>query len=227
MGLGRVAEESYEEFPTDQGRMPRQARPGQRPIPDRIMRSSLLIATPLLPTVSILLVLFTLFWCAILMPRLRYAPDRFLVGLIGLLSIQHGVQLLQAIGADTRVNDYGASQVTALVISALYLLAAFTLEFYTAEHRSFRVRLRLAEFGELAAHPAAREVDLPALRESSHLAIFALDADGRLRYCNEAAGRMLEVQGGELRLRASTPPDAAPQNLPGLGRKQETLAKPV
>ena len=34
---------------------------------------------------SVLLCLAAIFWCAILMPRLRSTADRFLVGLIGLV----------------------------------------------------------------------------------------------------------------------------------------------
>ena len=47
---------------------------------------------------SLLVSLATLTWCAVLIPRLKFMPDRFLVAIVGLLCFLHIFRLVQETG---------------------------------------------------------------------------------------------------------------------------------
>jgi len=148
---------------------------------------------------SVALCLLTLGWCALLVPRLKFSLDRFLVGLVGLLCTYHGVKMLREAGVLKGVGGPGVDTVSSVAITALYLLAVGILQFYTAEHRNLKYKLRLTEARE--APPLAPAVSVArdshrvqeishAVLESSPLAMYAVDPAGSVCCWNSAAERM-------------------------------------
>lgn len=97
---------------------------------------------------SLLISLATLTWCAILIPRLKYSPDRLLVGVVGLLCFLHISKLMQ----ETRLWPIPVPAMlppmSGLVVALLCLAAVFILGAYRNQHRRVEYRLRLAEAAE-------------------------------------------------------------------------------
>lgn len=108
----------------------------------------------LLVGLSLLISLATLIWCAILIPRLKYSPDRLIVGVVGLLCFLHVSKLLQDTGVWPLPVTAMLPHVSGLVSALLFLAVVFLLGAYRAQHRRVEYRLRLAEANEPV--PAAR-----------------------------------------------------------------------
>jgi PAS domain-containing protein len=149
--------------------------------------------------VSVLLCLCAITQCAVLMTRLPEGKDRFLVGLMGMLSVQHGVRIIGEVGVLFDWHQPGSDPITNLLIPGLYLSVILLLNRYTAEHRRVRYQLRLSEARE--ALPATPFVPAPgdqlraqeisnAVLESLPLPAYALDPSGSVCYWNSAAERL-------------------------------------
>lgn len=102
----------------------------------------------LLVGLSLLISLATLVWCAILIPRLKYSPDRLLVGVVGLLCFLHISKLLQDTGVWPVPVSAMLPPMSGLVSALLFLAVVFLLGAYRAQHRRVEYRLRLAEANE-------------------------------------------------------------------------------
>jgi PAS domain S-box-containing protein len=156
----------------------------------------LLVTTPL-AAISLCVCLTTLLWCILLVARLRGSHDRFLVGLVGLVSIYHSGRLLRDSGLWNNPIDAVFDQISSFAITSLFLVAIVILEIYTTENRNNAWRLRLAEANEavtpvlqvpassLPAHDLSQ-----AVIESSPLPMFAVDPSGAVCYWNPAAERL-------------------------------------
>lgn len=155
---------------------------------------------------SVMMTLVAVLWCVILMPRLQSGKDRFLVGLVGLISVHHGLRLLQQAGVvaegSQSLHDAGS-----LFVTALYTLAVLMLEVYTKEYRRNRYRLRLAEGNEAPPMVPYRlqTIDIGAMKDisqavadASPLPMFAVDPRGRVCYWNLAAERMFGYEKAEV-----------------------------
>jgi PAS domain-containing protein len=174
-------------------------------------------ATPIVG-VSLLVCLATLVWCIMLVPRLKHSHDRFLVGLVGLLSIYHGLRVLKDTGLWTGAVDTKLEQIGSFAITGLYLLAVLILEVYTTENRKNVLRLRLAEANQASAPVLQVPTDpfslhdlSQAVMESSPLPMYAVDAGGAVCYWNSAAERLFgwersEVLGHQLPVLADSEP---------------------
>ena len=106
--------------------------------------------TGFLVGLSLIVSLATLTWCAILIPRLKFKPDRFLVAIVGLLCFLHVSKLVQETGLWPLPFQAILAPVTGLMVALAFLAAVFLLGAYRSQHRSVEYRLRLAEANEQA-----------------------------------------------------------------------------
>ncbi len=97
---------------------------------------------------SLLVSLATLAWCAILIPRVRFKPDRFLVAVVGLLCFLHIFKLAQETGIWPIPIPANLRPISGLLVSMAFLAAVFLLGAYRSQHRRVEYRLRLAEANE-------------------------------------------------------------------------------
>jgi PAS domain-containing protein len=143
-----------------------------------------------LPILSILLCLVAISWCAVLMPRLRFGKDRFIVGLVGLLSVHQGSIILREAGVWLGTEATPVGNWISFGATAMFLITVVILEFATAENRRNRYKLRLAEANEQPVTPLPRRVEREfghALVEASPVPMFAMDANGDVCSWNTAA----------------------------------------
>jgi hypothetical protein len=82
------------------------------------------------------------------MPRLARGRERFLVGLIGLISIFQGLPILKDAGVWTAPRFSSLTDLATLIVCGLYLVALFVVHVFGMEHRRTTLRLRLSEANE-------------------------------------------------------------------------------
>ncbi len=110
-----------------------------------------------LTIVSFVLCVVAVLWCAVMMPKLRFGKDRFVVGLVGMLSVHHGFTMVNQAGVWLGAEPNNIGQWVTLGATALYLMTVLSLEHTTAEHRTNQFRLRLAE-GNQAPPPVPASI---------------------------------------------------------------------
>lgn len=110
---------------------------------------------------SLIVSLATLVWCALLIPRLKFKPDRFLVAVIGLLCFLHIFKLVQETGLWPVPIPAILAPVTGFLVALAFLTAVFLLGAYRMQHRRVEYRLRLAEANE--APPSVHRPGQPLL----------------------------------------------------------------
>ena len=92
--------------------------------------------------------LAAILWCVLLMPKLARGRERFLVGLIGLISIFQGLRILKDAGVWALPRFSTLTDLATLIVSGLYLVALFVVHVFGSEHRRTTLRLRLSEANE-------------------------------------------------------------------------------
>ncbi len=112
---------------------------------------------------SLIVSLATLIGYAILIPRAKFRPDRFLVAVVGLLSFLHIFKLLQETGVWPMPTSEALRPVAGLLVAGAFMAAVFLLGAYRTQHRSVEYRLRLAEANEAMPATANRR-QRPMLR---------------------------------------------------------------
>lgn len=95
---------------------------------------------------ALCLCLVTIMWCFVVLKNsLHQTVDRFLIGFIGLLSIYHGMHILESVGllqvSTFRSLDNGIE----LVVTALYLIGVIVVKFSSRDRLSTMFQLRLAD----------------------------------------------------------------------------------
>ncbi len=163
---------------------------------------------------TICFILVTLCWTIVLLQRVREGRARFLIAMVGLVSMFHGLRLLTAngLGALETVARYGG--VVDLLVAILMLVALVIVHSEASRHRVTMVQLRLAQANErpvraldgkmssllLDAKSAETAIGNPvnvppeklldSLIQASPVAIVALDESGLVCTCNEAAEKL-------------------------------------
>ena len=127
------------------------------------LNSSEFAQVGLLVGLSLVVSLATLIWCAILIPRVRFRPDRFLVAVVGLLSFLHIFKLVQETGIWPVPISETLRPVAGLMVALAFMAAVFLLGAYRTQHRRVEYRLRLAEANEALPATASRRPQ-PMLR---------------------------------------------------------------
>jgi phosphatidylserine synthase len=92
--------------------------------------------------------LAAILWCIFLVPKLARGRERFLVGLIGLISIFQGLRILKDAGVWALPRFSSLTDLATLIVSGLYLVALFVVHVFGEEHRRTTLRLRLSEANE-------------------------------------------------------------------------------
>jgi hypothetical protein len=103
---------------------------------------------------SLVICLLTLVGCLVLIPRLKFRPDRLLVGVIMVLCFSHGLRLLQDTGFWPAPVATRLIPVAGFCTAVLFFMSLVILAFYTAEHRRVKYALRLAQANEAPPPPA-------------------------------------------------------------------------
>jgi len=159
-------------------------------------------ANPLL-ALALLICLATILWCILLTRRQRNGLDRVLTGLLGLVAIYESLRILKDSGFALFTRFRSLDSWVDLASACLYLVAALILKTSSVDRAASKVHLRLMEADERptdfsnAAIAAMPELGHP-LVDSSPLAIYAIDPQGDVTYCNPAAEALSGWTRGEL-----------------------------
>ena len=141
---------------------------------------------------ALLICLATILWCILLLRRQRNSVDKVLTGLLGLIAIYESLRILKDSGFAMFAHFHMLEGWVDFVSACLYMLAALILKTSSTDRAATKVHLRLMEAGEqrldLANAGIASAAELRhTLAEASPLAMFAIDLQGAVTYCNPAA----------------------------------------
>jgi PAS domain-containing protein len=148
-------------------------------------------ANPLM-ALALLLCLATILWCILLLRRQRNSVDKVLTGLLGLIAVYESLRILKDSGFAMFTHFHFLEGWVDFISACLYLLAALILKTSSTDRAATKVHLRLMEAGEkprdLANAGIASAAELRnTLVDASPLAMFAIDLQGAVTYCNPAA----------------------------------------
>ena len=153
--------------------------------------AQLLRANPLL-ALALLICIATILWCILLTRRQRNGLDKVLTGLLGLIAIYESLRILKDSGIGALTRFHALDSWVDFLSACLYMVAALILRTSSLDRSATQVHLRLVEADEKpmdlanAAMAAVPELGQP-LVDSSPLAVFAIDSQGAVTYCNPAA----------------------------------------
>lgn len=148
-------------------------------------------ANPLM-ALALLICLATILWCILLLRRQRNSVDKVLTGLLGLIAIYESLRILKDSGFAMFAHFHLLEGWVDFISACLYMLAALILKTSSMDRAATKVHLRLMEAGEkpreLANAGIASAAELHhTLVDASPLAMFAIDLQGAVTYCNPAA----------------------------------------
>ncbi len=155
-----------------------------------------LLRTNPLMALALLICLATILWCILLARRQRSGLDKRLTGLLGLIATYEALRILKDSGLVAFRRFRTIEGWVDLIGACLYFLAALIMKTSSIDRATTKVHLRLVEADEKpvdlssAVIAAVPELGHPLL-ESSPLAIFAVDAQSVVTYCNPAAEMLL------------------------------------
>ena len=135
--------------------------------------------------IAVLLCLATIYWCIRVIRRRQGGIDRFLLGLLGVISVCQALRMLTDLGGWTpsdpfhRLNEFAN-----LATAGLYMIVALLLEISSKDRASALAHLRLVE---------AKPGNAGNSQEASG-AMLVLGSDGRIVGCNHAAEMLLGRQ---------------------------------
>ena len=161
------------------------------PWSNRLYLAQLFRANPLM-ALALLICLATILWCILLIRRQRGSVDKVLTGLLGLIAIYESLRILKDSGFAMFAHFHMLEGWVDFISACLYLLAALILKTSSLDRAATKVHLRLMEAGEKprnlanAAIASVAELRHP-LVDASPLAMFAIDLQGAVTYCNPAA----------------------------------------
>jgi PAS domain-containing protein len=153
--------------------------------------AQLLRANPLL-AIALLICIATILWCILLTRRQRNGLDKVLTGLLGLIAIYESLRILKDSGIGALTRFHALDSWVDFLSACLYMVAALILRTSSLDRSATQVHLRLVEADEKpmdlanGAMAAVPELGHP-LVDSSPLAIFAIDPQGAVTFCNPAA----------------------------------------
>jgi PAS domain-containing protein len=145
---------------------------------------------------AVSLCLATILWCTLLARRQKNPLDRFLAGLLGLISIYQALRILKDSGVLVMPGIPALNGFVDFIVAALYLLAALILKISSIDRASTKVRLRLVEANEKTqemsrASTVPSELIGAVAFEASPLAMVTVDVNGITTSWNAAAERTL------------------------------------
>jgi PAS domain-containing protein len=159
-------------------------------------------ANPLM-ALALLMCLGTILWCILLLRRQRNSVDKVLTGLLGLIAIYESLRILKDSGFAMFAHFHLVEGWVDFVSACLYMLAALILKTSSTDRAATKVHLRLMEAGEKPWEPGNAGMGSAAdlrqtLADASPLAMFAVDPQGAVTYCNPAAEILTGWTRGEL-----------------------------
>jgi PAS domain-containing protein len=158
-------------------------------------------ANPLM-ALALLICLATILWCILLIRRQRGSVDKVLTGLLGLIAIYESLRILKDSGFAMLAHFHLLEGWVDFISACLYMLAALILKTSSMDRAATKVHLRLMEAGEKPRDLANAIASVAELRhplvEASPLAMFAIDLQGAVTYCNPAAEVLTGWTRGEL-----------------------------
>ena len=148
-------------------------------------------ANPLM-ALALLICLATILWCILLIRRQRNSVDKVLTGLLGLIAIYESLRILKDSGFAMFAHFHMLEGWVDFISACLYMLAALILRTSSTDRAAAKVHLRLMEAGEKPRDQGNQGMASAAelrngLVDASPLAMFAIDPQGAVTYCNPAA----------------------------------------
>jgi PAS domain-containing protein len=171
---------------------------------------------------SICFVLVTLCGTIVLLQRIKDGRSRFLIGMVGLVAMFHGIRLLTSQGVKGLEAVALYSSVADFLVAVLTFIALLILHGEAIRHRLTRVQLRLSEANEQTVpipNPKSvsaildpnrvhspdgisgqlpPEMVLDKFIQESPVAMVAFDENGDVCTCNRAAEELYGVGTHEL-----------------------------
>ncbi len=174
-------------------------------------------ATTTLNALTVGFNLVTICWTARLLQDIHDQRARFLVGMVGIMAIFHGLRLLSDPDLSGLPAPAAYGILVDLLVAILVFAALLILNAETERHRATQMQLRLSRAAEPAipsggqrvvskvldaSQPAEHagiprerpEVMLDRLIQASSVAIVALDSKGCVCTCNRAAEQLFHVE---------------------------------
>lgn len=135
--------------------------------------------------IAVLLCLATIYWCIRVIKRRQGGIDRFLLGLLGVISVCQALRMLTDHGVLNASDPFHRLNEFANIATAgLYMIVALLLEISSKDRASALAHLRLVE---------AKPGNASNSQEASG-AMLVLGSDGRIVGCNHAAEMLLGRQ---------------------------------
>jgi PAS domain-containing protein len=132
--------------------------------------------------IAVLLCLATIYWCIRVIRRRQGGTDRFLLGLLGVISVCQALRMLKDLGIWTASDPFHRlEEFTNITTAGLYMIGALLLEISSKDRTSALAHLRLVE-----AKPGKTSTSQDATG-----AVLVLGRDGRVVSCNHAAEMLL------------------------------------
>ncbi len=135
--------------------------------------------------IAVLLYLATIYWCIRVIRRHQGGIDRFLLGLLGVISVCQALRMLKDLGVWTASGPlHRLDEFANITTAGLYMIGALLLEISSIDRTSALAHLRLVE-----AKPgnAGNSQEAPG-------AVLVLGSNGRVVSCNHAAEMLLSRQ---------------------------------
>jgi PAS domain-containing protein len=135
-----------------------------------------LFKTNLLSAIALILALATLAMCLRLLRRQRTSTDRYLMGLVGLIAIYQGLNILRNAGVYSLAHQLqGVSGAVDLALAGMTLVSILILRMAARDRLNTKLQLRVAEATRTPPRPAGGR-----LGERSAVAVLGVNADGRI-----------------------------------------------
>lgn len=159
-------------------------------------------ANPLM-ALALMACLATILWCILMLRRQRNSVDQVLTGLLGLIAVYESLRILKDSGFAIFAHFHRLEGWVDFISACLYLLAAWILKTSSMDRAAIKVHLRLMEAGANPRAPTnatlASAMELRhALLHAAPLAMFTIDLQGAVTYCNPAAEALTGWARGEL-----------------------------
>lgn len=147
---------------------------------------------------SLCLCLGTTLWCIHLLRRRSAGADRLLLGLIGLVCVYQGLDVLEQAGLLIAGPERWMGDLATLVVHTLFVGAVVLVDRCAADHRVVRKQLRVAQASSQQAATSWGTLSAAHLLDSLPTAAFAVDQYGHVQCWNAAAESLLGWRRSEL-----------------------------
>jgi len=135
-----------------------------------------LLRTSPMSAIALMLTIATLFWCLRLVRQQHSKVDRYLMGVLGLIAMSQGLQILGNAGFWSLPPQMKSlSGAVEMTIAALYFISTLILQISSQDRHNTRIQLRVVEAIQPAPAPAKHPLQLA---ERTAIAVFGVSERG-------------------------------------------------